>query len=97
LKTEWALLGEIFHGNTIPTGCWGRTPDTPGERLNGIQEVVGSIPIISTSKKPVNAAVMRVCRLFQFLCPKAENLQKAEKIASIAHSIAQSKNRAKAI
>ena len=27
---------------------WGSTPDDAGERLNGIQEVSGSIPLIST-------------------------------------------------
>ena len=32
---------------------WGSTPDESGERLNGIQEVSGSIPLISTkNNKP---------------------------------------------
>ena len=30
---------------------WGRLTDDSGERLNGIQEVSGSIPLISTRKK----------------------------------------------
>jgi len=30
-------------------GC---IPDDSGERLNGIQEVSGSIPLISTKKQP---------------------------------------------
>ena len=28
---------------------WGCSPDDAGERLNGIQEVSGSIPLISTT------------------------------------------------
>ena len=30
----------------------GNTPETMGERLNGIQEVSGSIPLISTKRNP---------------------------------------------
>ena len=30
---------------------WGCSPDDAGERLNGIQEVSGSIPLISTKRK----------------------------------------------
>ena len=31
---------------------WGCLTDDSGERLNGIQEVSGSIPLISTKKVP---------------------------------------------
>ena len=33
---------------TLSQAIRGCTPDGSGERLNGIQEVVGSIPIVST-------------------------------------------------
>ncbi len=34
--------------NTSKKPKWGRFTVNPGERLNGIQEVSGSIPLIST-------------------------------------------------
>ena len=38
-----------------------------GERLNGIQEVVGSIPIISTKQKPVRPLNCWLCGFLLFL------------------------------
>ena len=36
---------------------WGSTPDDAGERLNGIQEVSGSIPLISTNSNRLQGAL----------------------------------------
>ena len=42
-----AEVGEAFSWFERIRGC---LPDTSGERLNGIQEVSGSIPLISTKR-----------------------------------------------
>ena len=46
-----------------------------GERLNGIQEVRGSIPLISTTKKPVELTFYRLFSFtithFEFYSPDA--------------------------
>ena len=43
--------GGLIQNNRISTQCGGIAQ--LGERLNGIQEVSGSIPLISTIEKPV--------------------------------------------
>ena len=46
----------------MPVGC---LTDNSGERLNGIQEVSGSIPLISTKE---NLETTAVSRFFFFSC-----------------------------
>jgi len=41
-------------------------------RLNGIQEVSGSIPLISTKEKAVNPLFSRVCGFFLFSAKNSE-------------------------
>ncbi len=46
LPEKWPIIK-----SSALSHIWGSTPDDAGERLNGIQEVSGSIPLISTKIK----------------------------------------------
>jgi len=48
-----------------PFNFGGGFPNTLGERLNGIQEVSGSIPLFSTMK---NGTLKRLCFEVPFIC-----------------------------
>ena len=50
-----------------------------GERLNGIQEVVGSIPIVSTKQKHRKAVVVRFPVLFRFDGKTGKSREKPQK------------------
>ena len=54
----------------------------PGERLNGIQEVSGSIPLISTRKVPKSAD------FGTFFCIFCVTLENSEKVVHNAYIIA---------
>ena len=54
---------------------WGRLTDDSGERLNGIQEVSGSIPLIST-KSPENHLFQVVFGTFSFLTFRIRDTKK---------------------
>ena len=47
LPEKWPIIK-----SSALSHIWGSTPDDAGERLNGIQEVSGSIPLISTKRGP---------------------------------------------
>ena len=53
--------------NREKPGC---PPDDPGERLNGIQEVEGSIPFVSTRKRLVQS---KDCTSLLYKKKKSEN------------------------
>ena len=57
-------------------GC---LPDDPGERLNGIQEVEGSIPFVSTRKKARTAEKLYEPSAYERAKEKRERISKGGK------------------
>ena len=52
---------------------WGCLTDDSGERLNGIQEVSGSIPLISTKSSKERRKTLKSSDFKVFSFPKVEN------------------------
>ena len=65
-KLEAVIIKEKFIANIL--GC---TPGSLGERLNGIQEVSGSIPLISTTKSTENTTFSVLFRFSKLLQKRA--------------------------
>ena len=51
-KINMEIRVDGFWWRYSPRCLWGCLADDSGERLNGIQEVSGSIPLISTNDRP---------------------------------------------
>ena len=60
-------------GNTSKKPMWGCFTDNSGERLNGIQEVSGSIPLISTNHKSDTKISFLRKRDFCFMLQRAQS------------------------
>ena len=56
-----------------PQMPWGCLTDNSGERLNGIQEVSGSIPLISTKTTNRKAKTLRFCYTHEVLMHPTPN------------------------
>ena len=58
-------------------------PDGSGERLNGIQEVSGSIPLISTISRERTFPRFRMEARFCFLCGNRHDVQPAAELLKV--------------
>ena len=61
--------------NIVEDAIRGCLPDEVGERLNGIQEVSGSIPLISTKSSEEARKTLKSLDFKVFSCPNVGNTQ----------------------